>query len=229
MNKILITKAFEEARIKKEKQGLTKPSQTDISKELSDFIEKSEGFGLGERTFRDYYNEASKLKDDSEDISIKQVDVINGLCKYIGYDNYVDFSKSLENKNMNSKPIVNNTVIAIILLVVVGLIVYSLLTRQRWMVWKEDHYVEVKFDLDEYSINQLKVYKEERIEKFRKINPDCDYTFFNTDGSVRVWYGKNINKELEFFTDMGLHPETSKTLKPITKYMINKYVCNTSD
>ena len=63
---------------------------------------------------------------------------------------------------------------------------------------------------------------------FKKINPDCEYSFFNNDGSVRVWYGKNVSKELEFFTDLGLHPETGKTLKPITQYMIDKYVCNTN-
>ena len=45
------------------------------------------------------------------------------------------------------------------------------------------------------------------------------------DGSERLWYGKNKNKELEYFTAFGKHPETGKTLKPITKYMIAKYIC----
>jgi len=42
---------------------------------------------------------------------------------------------------------------------------------------------------------------------------------------VKIWYGRNIKKELEFFTSLGLHPETGKTLDPITDYMIKKYAC----
>ena len=47
----------------------------------------------------------------------------------------------------------------------------------------------------------------------------------NQDGREQIWYGKNNRGELEFFTSQGLHPETKKTLKKITKYMIDKYVC----
>ena len=97
----------------------------------------------------------------------------------------------------------------------------------RWMVWHEDHYIEVDFDSEKYKMNQLKLLKEERIELFKKILPICgETTFFNGDGSVAIWYGKNKDKTLEYFTALGLHPETGKTLKPITGYMIEKYICN---
>tara|TARA_R110002033_G_scaffold167528_1_gene206748 strand:+ start:21527 stop:22636 length:1110 start_codon:yes stop_codon:yes gene_type:complete len=98
--------------------------------------------------------------------------------------------------------------------------------RVKWMVWQVDHYEEVEFDDEKYNINQLKYYKEDRIKYFNKVDPICEYKFFNEDGSVRIWYGKNKNKVLEYFTDYGLHPETGKTLKPISKYMIDKYICN---
>jgi hypothetical protein len=58
------------------------------------------------------------------------------------------------------------------------------------------------------------------------VTPNCEDEFFNEDGSVKLWYGKNKNKDLEYFTALGLHPETGKTLKPITQYMIDKYICN---
>ncbi|WP_431135335.1 hypothetical protein [Psychroserpens mesophilus] len=97
----------------------------------------------------------------------------------------------------------------------------------RWMIWQEDHYIEVGFDTEKYKLNQLKLYKEERIKNFKKTTPICDTTiFFNEDGSVNIWYGKNRGKELEYFTALGLHPETGKTLKPITQYMIDKYICD---
>jgi hypothetical protein len=95
------------------------------------------------------------------------------------------------------------------------------------MIWQEDHYVEVEFDTEKHKLNQLKLYKEDRINLFKKLTPICDTTkFFNEDGSVNIWYGKNRNKKLEYFTALGLHPETGKTLKPITQYMIDKYICD---
>ena len=39
-----------------------------------------------------------------------------------------------------------------------------------------------------------------------------------------ILYGKNAAKEYEYFTHPGLHPETGKTLKPISRYIIKKYI-----
>jgi hypothetical protein len=106
---------------------------------------------------------------------------------------------------------------------------YFVERKTRWMVWDEDHYVEVKFDLQKYDAHQLKIYKQERIDHFKKISVDCSTVFFNSSGAAQIWYGKNTTKTLEFFSAYGLHPETGKTLKPITQYMIDKYVCPTKD
>lgn len=100
-------------------------------------------------------------------------------------------------------------------------------SKPNWMVWKKDHYVEVNFNLNKYDLNQLKLYKEDRILNFKQITPDCNTRFFNTNGHENLWYGKNKNGELEYFTDLGLHPETEKTLKKITKHIITKYICKT--
>lgn len=94
------------------------------------------------------------------------------------------------------------------------------------MVWKDNHYIEVDFDIKAYELNKLKLYKEERIKYLYKINANCDTKYFNENGSVKVWYGKNKAKKIECFTALGLHPETGKTLKPITSYMIKKYLCD---
>ena len=51
--------------------------------------------------------------------------------------------------------------------------------------------------------------------------------FTSKKGDVKIWYGKNIVKELEYFSLLGVHPETGKTLKPITEYMIKKHICPT--
>jgi hypothetical protein len=95
------------------------------------------------------------------------------------------------------------------------------------MKWDVDHYVEVSFDAKGVQNGDLKLYKEDRIENFKKINADCNTVFFTENGSISVWYGKNMNGALEYFTGLGLHPISGKSLKPITEYMIKKYVCET--
>jgi len=94
------------------------------------------------------------------------------------------------------------------------------------MIWDSTGYKEVHFDKEKYSLNQLKLYDENSINNFHKITPSCDTVFFNQDTTVRLWYGKNTDGNLEYFTSLGLHPQTNKTLKPITPYMIKKYICN---
>jgi hypothetical protein len=97
--------------------------------------------------------------------------------------------------------------------------------KQRWMIWNNNQYVEVSFDVEKYGLSNLKLYKYERIKNFKEVKPDCNYTFFKLDGSENLWYQKSTDGELEFFTSFGLHPETGKTLKKITPYMIRKYIC----
>lgn len=235
MNKILILDAFAKAEQEIKKTGVLKPSLTQMATELSMFIEEKEDFILGERSLRDYRGDALKLEDDESDISIKQIAVINGLCKYLGFQDYQDYFQ-----NKNSKPVeprlgvikskhhyslTIKLFIAASIIVFIVFLLYKNSQKQRWMVWQDDHYVETSFDAEKYSVHRLKLYKEDRIISFKKVRVTCDTIFFNEDNSVRFWYGKNKNKEIEYFTDLGLHPETGKTLKPITNYMINKYVC----
>jgi hypothetical protein len=123
--------------------------------------------------------------------------------------------------NSNIKIII---ISSIILLFIVFVIIP--LNKTKWMVWQNDHYIETSFDLEKYNLDDLKLYKKERIEHFKKIeSPSCTTFFFKANGSENVWYGKNSKGELEYFTDLGLHPETGKTLKKITKYMIKTHIC----
>lgn len=227
--------AFAKAEQEIKKTGVKNPSLTQKATELSDYLGQKGDTVLGEKSLRIYRNEALKLSNEDEDISIKQIPVIEGLCNYLGYDNYQDFTKKMTSKSAETKPSSTKKVVKIAPVVkvvtvavaigILSLLLYNYTHRQRWMIWQEDHYVEVDFDAKKYGVNQLKLYKEDRISSFKKVEVTCDTTFFNDDGSPRFWYGKNKNKELELFTNLGLHPETGKTLKPITGYMIEKYVC----
>jgi len=65
------------------------------------------------------------------------------------------------------------------------------------------------------------------LDNFKKITVSDTTTFFkNGDYDMPVvWYGKSSNKkEHEYFNRPGLHPETGKTLKPISRYIIKKYI-----
>lgn len=236
MHKNLLIDAFEKTRNELEREGAKNPSMLQMSTHLSDVLEKQKVV-FGPRSLQDHYKQASSI-DTEDDINLS-VRVIKGLCHYLGYDSYKQYllenHPSIDNNGEDKsidKPKRKNRrltiIISISFVVLIGAFFIYNTTQQKWMVWQGDRYEEVQFDRDELAKGNLKLYKEDRIENFRQIlNADCNYQYFNTDGSVRVWYGKSKKGELELFTDIGLHPETGKTLKPITEYMIRKYICET--
>lgn len=158
MHKELIIKAFNKAKELRKKCGEKKPSQISLAEDISDYIDRIKNFRLGERRFRDYYNEAEKLKSSNEDISIQQLKVIIGLCKYIGYDGYEDFvSKNIskkkkdddgflivtndsdENGKNNRKIMVfiqkNRIMLSISTIIIIALFIVVSISQQRW-IWK---------------------------------------------------------------------------------------------
>lgn len=94
------------------------------------------------------------------------------------------------------------------------------------MVWNKTHYEAVEYDKVKDTSEVIPL-NQEVLDNFRKITA-CDTTIFFKNGDIDkpiVWYGKASNKkEYEYFNQPGLHPETGKTLKPISKYIIGKYI-----
>ncbi|HPE83819.1 MAG TPA: hypothetical protein PLV43_08885 [Aequorivita sp.] len=231
MHRELLIKAFKKVERELISEGINSPSVNQCAQRLSEII--SEIFPYGDRRLRDFYNETRAGTEG--DINIPQPKVILALSQYLGYGNYKEFLtknsidevKAIqeESKVPQKKNKLKLIVILFVLVVVIVFFGYQYFNKQRWMEWEETHYVEVSFDSEKLSEGNLKVYKEERIIDFKKVTPTCASKFFNDDGSVRVWYGKNKDGDLEYFTGYGLHPLTGKTLKPITQYMIGKYIC----
>ncbi|AUC81718.1 hypothetical protein [Lacinutrix sp. Bg11-31] len=121
---------------------------------------------------------------------------------------------------------IKNKVYLITILLILSTLFLVHINRTRWMIWQENQYIEVGFNVEKYNLNQLKVYKKERILSFKQIeSPNCKTAYFKENGSENVWYGKNTKRTLEYFTALGLHPETGKTLKKITKYIITTHIC----
>lgn len=231
MHSELLLKAFDKVSEELALEGHKEPSDSKCAHRLSEIV--SEVFPYGEKSFRTLYKRA--VKNSEDDIQIPRPEVLIALAQYLGYENYRDFlvkntidevkgiSEGRKVPKKKNKLVLS--IIAVVLLAVIGFFGYHYFTKQRWMEWEGRHYVEASFDSDKLREGNLKAYKEERIIDFEKVTPTCESEFFNEDGSVRVWYGKNRDGDLEYFTSYGLHPQTGKTLKPITRYMIGKYIC----
>ena len=230
MKKKLFKAVFEKA---KNQSGST--TRNGLSKYLENIFMNELRFNINQITFVRYYKKY--IEENEELTSNPNTDLLNKSAEYLDYKNYEDFvSKNISVSKVEAdvveipKPYfkVNKknkfTVIAISIFLFV-LLIGTTINQPRWMVWNNDHYIEVNFDLKKYDIGELEVYSEERIKYLKKIKANCEVEFFDKSGDVKIWYGKNRQSDLELFTSIGLHPETGKTLKPITKYMIKKYFC----
>lgn len=225
MYKKVIREAFKKA----ENDIPGRTSETSVSEHIAAILLNDFKTPISGKTLRNLINQSKKTKED-EDISIR-TDYILSLCKYLGYNNYDDY---LINNTSNHKKSIGMPkelkgywiIITICVITVVTLFIYNSFNRQKWMIWDDTKFVEVDFDDKKYDLNQLKLFKEEQIENFKRIVPNCETKYFNENGAEVIWYGKNKNGDLEYFTLYGKHPETGKTLKPITEYMIRKYICN---
>jgi hypothetical protein len=72
-----------------------------------------------------------------------------------------------------------------------------------------------------YDINPI-FDKNDDLLDFKKISV-CDTTTFFKYNQPMVWYIKQ-NGKCEYFNAPGLHPISGKPLRPISKYIIAKYI-----
>lgn len=136
--------------------------------------------------------------------------------------NYTNTTENYTKKNLKKK-------IAIGLVSLLGLssIGYTakntLFKNKECMQWQKNHYEYV--DCGKKELIQLYpiIPVDESLINLRKIEVSKETPFFS-NGKPNIWYYKRNNGEVEFYNSHGIHPETGKPLKAITKYMIDKYV-----
>lgn len=97
-------------------------------------------------------------------------------------------------------------------------------SQKQCMQWQNNHYEVVGCNVvKQGAIIQNEVIPiDNSIVNLRKIEVNEQTQFFK-NGKPLVWYCKN-NGKLTYFNSFGINPETGTALKPITKYMIDKYV-----
>lgn len=133
-------------------------------------------------------------------------------------------------EEFKKKSISKKIAFAVIPLFVLGSVSYEVknifFRDKNCMVWVKNHYEAVEYDVVKNTA-EVSPLNQELLDNFKKITV-CDTTTFFKNGDTDnplVWYGKAPDKkEYEYFNQPGLHPETGKTLRPITKYIIGKYI-----
>lgn len=106
-----------------------------------------------------------------------------------------------------------------------AIMIYLAFFQKQCMQWSGDHYEKVSCDLEVNGLGSFNVVEpfDKTVFDLKKIKV-CDTTpFFNKNGDAIVWYGKTASG-IDFFNGHGRHPESNSPLKPVTRYILNKYV-----
>ncbi len=174
-----------------------------------------------QRAFDKYVNGQKEIGRPSEE-------TINILCVFLEYDDYADFVK----KNRSSKKFKWPVVIGMSLLFgAVCLLLYSNypfdknsdLSSSNCMIWKETQYVETSCK-SQIGLN-VEQYDAIKMANFKRVDVSLTTEFFEEETEKPlIWYYKTKDNTIEYFTAPGEHPIHKKTLKAITKYIIEKEV-----
>ncbi|WP_152561015.1 hypothetical protein [Flavobacterium sp. ASV13] len=129
--------------------------------------------------------------------------------------------------NMDEKPKSNKLKYLAIVAVLagLGLIIFLALPRKECMQWSGDHYEIVDCNLkSEGFISGSPVeLLDENLVGLKKIKV-CDTTvYFDKNHNAIIWYAKK-GDSIDFFNNHGRHPENNSPLRPVTKYILDKYV-----
>ena len=160
-----------------------------------------------------------------DNTSVKEKEVFLNDTDEITTDSKMDENGSRK-KQWWKKPIAITALL--MLFVSAGFTVKTLcFPAKNCMTWKTDHYEAICCDEQPlgfvHGVSTIPR-DEKTLLHMRKIKADKNTSFFVNEKPV-IWY-KRKGDILECFTSPGLHPETGETLKPITRYMIEKYLLN---
>jgi hypothetical protein len=189
---------------------------TTLANHISEELLEDYKFQLNPKSLRNYH----KAMTTNEDVGMS-MKVVNALCQYLGYKNLKDYNS--KQPKQSSKLVISKEKGLLGILIVAASYFGIDSFQKKCMVWVENsHYEKIKCE----EANAVPI-ETDLLLKFKRIDPDCNYPFFNLNGTANLWYGKSINGEYEYFSYLAGHPITGKTLKEITPYMIKEHICPT--
>lgn len=154
----------------------------------------------------------------------KDSEVNNEVTK----NNFNDLGSSTQVKSYWEKRSSKKKFVILALLIMsiflVGYTSKQLFFSENCMQWNGDHYEKVFCEEKVQGIgsfNKPSIFDGSQFN-LQKIEV-CDTTTFFIGDKPVVWYCK-VDGKPEYFTSHGCHPVTGKPLKPISNYIINKYV-----
>lgn len=102
---------------------------------------------------------------------------------------------------------------------------YYAFPNKQCMQWSGDHYDIVDCDLKIQSFTPSSKIEllDESLVNLRKVVVCDTTTCFDKNGVAIIWYAKTANG-IDFFNIHGRHPENNSPLRPVTHYILNKYV-----
>jgi hypothetical protein len=212
MHKKIILNVF--AKAEKESGLKTK---TQIATYIANELEKHHNITISDRAIRNHYNDAK-----SNTIRHQMSPyIIDALCQYLGFENLKEYTLKNEKRSIKSGWSKNKGKVAMGSLLIVASYLGVETFDKDCMTWVNNHYQKENCD----KANTIPL-DNSLINNFKKVVPDSNYPFFKENGQANLWYGKSINGNYEYFTSFGLHPNTGKTLKAITPYIIKTHILN---
>ncbi|UPT71056.1 MAG: hypothetical protein M0D53_01165 [Flavobacterium sp. JAD_PAG50586_2] len=119
---------------------------------------------------------------------------------------------------------------AYIALAILGLFSFTYIVKcfvwpeKQCMQWQKDHYemVDCQCEINTLFASAPVIPLDEDIIELNNLKV-CDTTIFFRAGKAIIWYCK-VDGKPEFFDEPGFHPITGNGLRPVTQYIIDKYV-----
>lgn len=157
-----------------------------------------------------------------EKIISETIEVFQTESKPVKINLFVNVKELIHNfKNRLKK----TAIAAIIIFCLIGAVIYFAFFKKHCMQWSNDHYEMVDCDLKVNSLGIMTPVEllDESLINLKKVEV-CDTTScFDKNGDAIIWYARSENG-VDFFNGHGRHPENNRPLKPVTKYIISKYV-----
>lgn len=126
-----------------------------------------------------------------------------------------------------SERLLKTMIITLLIFTLVGTAVHYAFFQKNCMQWTGDHYEIVDCNLKTEGLimtNPVELLDESLVD-LKKIKV-CDTTvYFDKNENAIIWYAKR-GDSVDFFNGHGRHPLNNSPLRPVTKYILDKYVNN---